>query len=284
MPGVIRLQTEIPGPNSRALLARRAKAVPRGRAGGDPDRRRARRGRRADRRRRQPADRLRRRHRRGQHRPSASRGGRGGAGAARPVRPRLLPGLAPTSRTSSWPSGSTGITPGTHEKRTFFVNSGAEAVENAVKVARHFTGRQAVICFEHGFHGRTNLAMALTSKVMPYKKGFGPFAPEVYRIPYPYCYRCAEGPAAGPLLHGRRRRGWSRSSPATVDPGLGGRRHHGARAGRGRVRAGAGRVRPDARRLREAARHPVHRRRDPDRLRPHRASCSPASTTGWCPI
>ncbi|HEX6104752.1 MAG TPA: aspartate aminotransferase family protein, partial [Gemmatimonadales bacterium] len=71
---------------------------------------------------------------------------------------------------------------------------GAEAVENAVKVARAFTGRQAVVCFEHGFHGRTNLAMALTSKVMPYKKGFGPFAPEVYRIPFPYCYRCEAGP------------------------------------------------------------------------------------------
>ena len=69
------------------------------------------------------------------------------------------------------------LTPGDHAKRTFFVNSGAEAVENAVKVARFFTGRQAVVCFEHGFHGRTNLAMALTSKVMPYKKGFGPFAP-----------------------------------------------------------------------------------------------------------
>jgi 4-aminobutyrate aminotransferase/(S)-3-amino-2-methylpropionate transaminase len=85
------------------------------------------------------------------------------------------------------------LTPGNHEKRTFFVNSGAEAVENAVKAARFFTGRQAVVCFEHGFHGRTNLAMALTSKVMPYKKGFGPFAPEVYRIPFPYCYRCEAG-------------------------------------------------------------------------------------------
>jgi 4-aminobutyrate aminotransferase/(S)-3-amino-2-methylpropionate transaminase len=85
------------------------------------------------------------------------------------------------------------ITPGAHEKRTFFVNSGAEAVENAVKVARHYTGRQAVICFEHGFHGRTNLALALTSKVAPYKQGFGPFAPEIYRLPYPYCYRCEAG-------------------------------------------------------------------------------------------
>ena len=89
------------------------------------------------------------------------------------------------------------LTPGGHEKRTFFVNSGAEAVENAVKAARHFTGRQAIVCFEHAFHGRTYLAMALTSKVMPYKKGFGPFAPEVYRMPFPYCYRCVQGGKAG---------------------------------------------------------------------------------------
>jgi 4-aminobutyrate aminotransferase / (S)-3-amino-2-methylpropionate transaminase / 5-aminovalerate transaminase len=89
------------------------------------------------------------------------------------------------------------ITPGKHPKRTFFVNSGAEAVENAVKVARFFTGRQAVVGFDHGFHGRTNLALALTSKVMPYKKGFGPFAPEVYRIPFPYCYRCDAGRDSG---------------------------------------------------------------------------------------
>ena len=82
------------------------------------------------------------------------------------------------------------VTPGDHPKRTFLVNSGAEAVENAVKVARYHTGRPALVCFEHGFHGRTNLALALTSKVLPYKKGFGPFAPEVYRIPFPYCYRC----------------------------------------------------------------------------------------------
>jgi 4-aminobutyrate aminotransferase/(S)-3-amino-2-methylpropionate transaminase len=89
------------------------------------------------------------------------------------------------------------ITPGAHSKRTFLVNSGAEAVENAVKVARVFTGRQAVVCFDHGFHGRTNLAMALTSKVNPYKKGFGPFAPEIYRIPFPYCYRCGEAGQRG---------------------------------------------------------------------------------------
>ncbi len=82
------------------------------------------------------------------------------------------------------------VTPGAHEKRTLFLNSGAEAVENAVKAARFFTGRQAIVCFDHAFHGRTNLALGLTAKVMPYKKGFGPFAPEIYRIPFPYCYRC----------------------------------------------------------------------------------------------
>jgi 4-aminobutyrate aminotransferase/(S)-3-amino-2-methylpropionate transaminase len=81
-------------------------------------------------------------------------------------------------------------TPGTFAKKTFFVNSGAEAVENAIKVARHFTHRQAVIAFEDGFHGRTQLAMSLTGKSKPYKAGFGPFAPEIYRIPFGYCYRC----------------------------------------------------------------------------------------------
>jgi 4-aminobutyrate aminotransferase/(S)-3-amino-2-methylpropionate transaminase len=82
------------------------------------------------------------------------------------------------------------ITPGSHEKRTFFANSGAEAVDNAVKVARRATGRQAIVCFEHAFHGRTYLGMSLTSKSVPYKAGFGPFVPEIYRIPFPYCYRC----------------------------------------------------------------------------------------------
>jgi 4-aminobutyrate aminotransferase/(S)-3-amino-2-methylpropionate transaminase len=110
------------------------------------------------------------------------------------------------------------LTPGGHEKRTFFVNSGAEAVENAVKVARYFTGRPAVVCFEHGFHGRTNLAMALTSKVMPYKKGFGPFAPEVYRIPYPYCYRCTEASAGGRCCMASPAR-LEQILATTVDPG-----------------------------------------------------------------
>lgn len=81
------------------------------------------------------------------------------------------------------------VTPGRFAKKTFLVNSGAEAVENAVKIARYYTKRSAIVCFEHGFHGRTLLALTLTSKVKPYKFGFGPFAPEVYRLPYPYIYR-----------------------------------------------------------------------------------------------
>jgi 4-aminobutyrate aminotransferase / (S)-3-amino-2-methylpropionate transaminase / 5-aminovalerate transaminase len=196
MSGVIRLQTEIPGPESRALLARRAQAVPRGvpavtpiavvQAEGavitDAD----------------------------GNRLIDFGGGIGvvNTGHRHPsvveaVRRQLdqyahvcfpvstyEPYVALAERLNR-------ITPGDHPKRTFFVNSGAEAVENAVKVARFFTGRQAVVCFEHGFHGRTNLALALTSKVMPYKKGFGPFAPEVYRIPFPYCYRCGEAGTQG---------------------------------------------------------------------------------------
>ncbi len=80
--------------------------------------------------------------------------------------------------------------PGDFAKKTMFVNSGAEAVENGVKIARHFTGRSAVVVFEGAFHGRTLLGMSLTSKTSPYKTGFGPFASDVYRIPYAYCYRC----------------------------------------------------------------------------------------------
>ena len=78
------------------------------------------------------------------------------------------------------------LTPGSHEKRSALFNSGAEAVENAIKIARAFTKRQAVVAFEHGYHGRTNLTMALTAKSMPYKHSFGPFAPEIYRVPMSY--------------------------------------------------------------------------------------------------
>src|SRR3990172_8549945 len=86
------------------------------------------------------------------------------------------------------------LAPGDFAKKTMFANSGAEAVENAVKVARKATGRQAIVTFDHAFHGRTLLAMSLTAKVMPYKQGMGPFAPEIYRLPFAYAYRWPSGP------------------------------------------------------------------------------------------
>jgi 4-aminobutyrate aminotransferase / (S)-3-amino-2-methylpropionate transaminase / 5-aminovalerate transaminase len=85
------------------------------------------------------------------------------------------------------------LAPGDFAKKTMFANSGAEAVENAVKIARYHTKRPAVVVFDHAFHGRTLLAMSLTAKVMPYKQGFGPFAPEVFRLPFAYPYRCPTG-------------------------------------------------------------------------------------------
>jgi 4-aminobutyrate aminotransferase / (S)-3-amino-2-methylpropionate transaminase / 5-aminovalerate transaminase len=85
------------------------------------------------------------------------------------------------------------LAPGDFNKMTMLANSGAEAVENAVKVARYATGRQAIICFDNAFHGRTLMGMTLTSKIKPYKFNFGPFAPEVYRMPFAYCYRCPFG-------------------------------------------------------------------------------------------
>ena len=101
------------------------------------------------------------------------------------------------------------LTPGDHAKRSALFNSGAEAVENAVKVARHATGRQAVVVFDHAYHGRTNLTMALTAKNMPYKHRFGPFAPEVYRVP-------TSLPVPRPGGHERRAgRGSGRSTSST---------------------------------------------------------------------
>ena len=90
------------------------------------------------------------------------------------------------------------LTPGEFEKRSALFNSGAEAVENAVKIARAHTGRQAVVAFEHAYHGRTNLTMALTAKNMPYKQSFGPLASEVYRMPM------ARAAASGPERPSRK--------------------------------------------------------------------------------
>ncbi len=88
------------------------------------------------------------------------------------------------------------LTPGSHKKKSALFTSGAEALENAVKIARKYTNRQAVIVFEHGYHGRTNLTMGMTAKNIPYKDGFGPFAPEIYRMPMAYPYRWPGGAEA----------------------------------------------------------------------------------------
>lgn len=85
------------------------------------------------------------------------------------------------------------LTPGDHPKKTMLANSGAEAVENAVKIARYSTQRSAIVSFTNAFHGRTLMGMTLTAKDMPYRKGFGPYAPETYRAPFAYCYRCPLG-------------------------------------------------------------------------------------------
>ena len=98
----------------------------------------------------------------------------------------------PMRSTSRSPRRSTDSPPATGEKRSALFNSGSEAVENAVKIARTYTRKQAVVAFDHAYHGRTNLTMALTAKSMPYKHGFGPFAPEIYRAPLSYPFRDAE--------------------------------------------------------------------------------------------
>ena len=117
------------------------------------------------------------------------------------------------------------LTPGDHEKRSFLCNSGAEAVENAVKVARAATGRTAVVVLDHGYHGRTNLTMALTAKEMPYKHSFGPFAPEVYRVPMAYPFRwpgdkerCAEEAAAAVIDEITRNVGISNTACLIAEP------------------------------------------------------------------
>jgi hypothetical protein len=107
------------------------------------------------------------------------------------------------------------LTPGTHAKTSALFNSGAEAIENAVKIARLATGRQAIVVFDHAYHGRTNLTMALTAKNMPYKDRFGPFAPEVYRVPMSYPFRdgLSGAEAAALAIKRSRPRSAHRTSP-----------------------------------------------------------------------
>src|SRR6202453_1196439 len=179
----IRLKTEIPGPNSRALTERRSQAIPRGVYASTP---------------------LFVRHAEGAILEDVD-GNRfldlgGGIGCAnvghrnprvlRALRSQLDAFLHLCFQVAGYESyvaigeKLNQVTPGKFAKKTFFVNSGAEAVENAVKIARAYTGRSAVLSVEDGFHGRTMLGLSLTSKTHPYKEGFGPFLPDVYRIPF----------------------------------------------------------------------------------------------------
>jgi len=187
-----RIKTEIPGPESRALMERKRRAVPRGWANAIPVF------------------------------VKEARGAlvtdvdgntfidfAGGIGAVNVghADPRLVEAVrkqvgnyihtafqaAPYEPFVELAEKLNALVPGAFEKKTIFANSGSEAVENAVKIARAHTGRGAVLAFENGLHGRTLLTMTLTSKAGPYKDGFGPFAPEVYRVAAPYPYRCPAG-------------------------------------------------------------------------------------------
>src|SRR6476661_5632604 len=115
------------------------------------------------------------------------------------------------------------LTPGDHAKKSALFNSGAEAVENAVKIARVATGRNAVVAVDHAYHGRTNLTMALTAKAMPYKKGFGPFASDIYRVPTSYPFRDPEGmtgeqAAARAILAAEKQVGADQVAALVIEP------------------------------------------------------------------
>ncbi len=187
-----RIKTEIPGPESRALMERKRRAVPRGWANAIPVFAKEARGALVT-----DVD------------GNTFIDFAGGIGAVNVghADPRLVEAVreqvgnyvhtafqaAPYEPFVELAEKLNALVPGDFEKKTIFANSGSEAVENAVKIARAHTGREAVLAFENGLHGRTLLTMTLTSKVGPYKDGFGPFAPEVYRVPAPYPYRCPAG-------------------------------------------------------------------------------------------
>ncbi len=186
----IHIQTPIPGPQSQALSARRAKAVPRGLSHGTPIY-----VAKAEDAWLEDVD---------GNRYIDFAGGIGCANAGhrqQPVIDAISEQLNKFLHTCVQVTPYEGyielaerinqVTPGKFAKKTLFVNSGAEAVENAVKIARAYTKRPAIIAFEDAFHGRTMMTLALTSKTHPYKAGFAPFPGEVYRVPFAYCYRCS---------------------------------------------------------------------------------------------
>ncbi len=159
------------------------------------------------------------------------------------------------------------LAPGDSPKRTFFMNSGAEAVENAVKIARYATGRKAIIAFEDAFHGRTYMTLSLTSQVSPYKVGFGPYASEVYRIPYAYCYRCPlalDYPACGCECAGLLEKAFGKHVNAEDVAAVIAEPVQGEGGFIVPPPEYMGKIKSDLR----GARHPADRRRDPDGHRP----------------
>jgi 4-aminobutyrate aminotransferase / (S)-3-amino-2-methylpropionate transaminase / 5-aminovalerate transaminase len=186
----IRISTPIPGPNSRALSERRAKAVPRGLSHGTPIY-----VAKAEDAWLEDVD---------GNRYIDFAGGIGCANAGHRQQPvveaiqtqldkflHTCVQVTPYEGYVALAERMNEVTPGKFPKKTLFVNSGAEAVENAVKIARAYTKRPAIIAFEDAFHGRTMMTLALTSKTHPYKAGFAPFPGDVYRVPFAYCYRCS---------------------------------------------------------------------------------------------
>ena len=186
----IRISTEIPGPKSKALSERRAKAVPRGLSHGTPIYVAKAQGAWLE-----DVD---------GNRYIDFAGGIGCANAGHRQQPvveaitaqldnflHMCVQVTPYESYVKLAERMNEVTPGKFAKKTLFVNSGAEAVENAVKIARAYTNRPAIIAFEDAFHGRTMMTLALTSKTHPYKAGFAPFPGEVYRVPFAYCYRCS---------------------------------------------------------------------------------------------
>ncbi|MGC2550433.1 MAG: 4-aminobutyrate--2-oxoglutarate transaminase [Candidatus Sulfotelmatobacter sp.] len=186
----IQLRTSIPGPNSRALSERRAQAVPRGLSHGTPIY-----VAKAEDAWLEDVD---------GNRYVDFAGGIGCANAGHRQQPvvdavhaqldkflHTCVQVTPYEGYIRLAERMNEVTPGKFAKKTLFVNSGAEAVENAVKIARAYTKRPAIIAFEDAFHGRTMMTLALTSKTHPYKAGFAPFPSEVYRVPFAYCYRCS---------------------------------------------------------------------------------------------
>jgi hypothetical protein len=169
------------------------------------------------------------------------------------------------------------LTPGDHDKRSALFNSGAEAVENAVKIARHFTGRQAIVAFDHAYHGRTNLTLGMTAKNMPYKDRFGPFAGELYRVPMAYPYRWPGGEKA---CESDAFDSITDQVHAQVGGAQHRRGHHRADPGRGRLHRPAGGLPARAGAVVPRARHPLHRRRGAVRLLPHAVTGSPVDRRG----